>query len=110
MWLVLGFLLAPDQAMSEERACSNTDCYQVVPYQPKSILPMFEQKSRSFEFAGKTWVVIQEWEEIGVASVVWEPVSNCNCCTNAGNNSHVAYIPGYLTGQLPHRTGHLSPL
>ncbi len=50
-------------------------CSQIVPYQPDSILPMFHQEKRQFEFAGLNWVLSQQWEEIGVASVVWESVS-----------------------------------
>lgn len=52
-------------------------CYDVVPYKPAQlgILPMFSEESRKFEFAGKTWQIKQQWEEIGVASVVWESVS-----------------------------------
>ena len=60
--------------MSEELE-ENGACYQLVPYQPPAILPMFEQKTRNFEFVGKSWTVKQDWEDIGVASVVWESVS-----------------------------------
>lgn len=51
--------------------------YQLVAYQPtQGILPMFDQQTREFEFVGKKWVMQQHWGEIGVASVVWEPVSS----------------------------------
>lgn len=49
-------------------------CYEVVAYQPSRILPMFDQHTRSFDIAGKEWVIQQRWDDIGVASVVWEPV------------------------------------
>ena len=48
--------------------------YQIVPYRG-SVLPIFSQEARSFEFADKKWVISQSWEDIGVASVVWESVS-----------------------------------
>lgn len=86
---IFGVLICSKVAMSELRAqeCENRaeTCYQVVPYQPPAILPMFEQRNRSFEFAGKNWVVRQDWNDIGVAAVVWESVSpsrlygSCNC-------------------------------
>lgn len=56
---------------------SEAACNQMVPYNPtnSAILPMFSQRTRNFDFSGKNWVVKQDWDEIGVASVVWEPVS-----------------------------------
>lgn len=54
------------------------ECYQLVPYKPdydNPILPMFHQENRSFSFAGREWIIKQQWEEIGVAAVVWESVS-----------------------------------
>ena len=57
---------------------SQDQCYQVVPYRAdhgNTILPMFHQENRSFNFSGKEWIIKQQWEEIGVAAVVWESVS-----------------------------------
>lgn len=54
----------------------NPSQFQLVPYKPSSkILPMFHEKTRVFDFAGKQWTIMQQWDEIGVASVVWEAVS-----------------------------------
>lgn len=51
--------------------------FQLVLYEPnRRILPIFHEKSRIFEFAGKQWTILQQWDEIGVASVVWEAVSD----------------------------------
>ena len=53
---------------------------EVVPYNPVSILPVFEERQREFHFAGRKWVVAQQWSELGVAAVVWEAVSSRTTC------------------------------
>jgi hypothetical protein len=61
----------------------SAECQAVVPYQPSLILPMFAEHIRNFDIAGKSWAIQQRWDEMGVASVVWEPVglvwSVCVC-------------------------------
>jgi len=49
-------------------------CQQLVPYEPVRFLP-FQDNQREFVFAGKEWVIVQQWNEIGLAAVVWEAVS-----------------------------------
>ena len=51
--------------------------YQLVPYKPSPILPVFQEEKRSFRFAGKEWTVLQQWNDVGLAAVVWEAVSKC---------------------------------
>lgn len=60
-----------DDATDSERG----GCYQLVPYKPSPVLPVFQEEKRSFEFAGKEWSVHQRWNDVGLASVVWEAVS-----------------------------------
>jgi hypothetical protein len=60
-----------DDATGSERA----GCYQLVPYKPSPVLPVFQEEKRSFEFAGKEWTVYQQWDDVGLAAVVWEAVS-----------------------------------
>lgn len=60
-----------DDATGSERA----GCYQLVPYKPSPVLPVFQEEKRSFEFAGKEWSVHQQWDDVGLAAVVWEAVS-----------------------------------
>ena len=67
--------LRAELAMGEDVKEEEAACYQLVSYQP-SILPMFTQQTRNFQFAGKNWTIKQNWDEIGVASVIWEPVSS----------------------------------
>ena len=51
--------------------------YELVPYQPSPVLPMFHEAKRSFEFAGKGWTIHQQWNDVGLAAVVWEAVKCC---------------------------------
>ena len=48
---------------------------QIVLYQPAKIIPPFQESTRQFSLAGKEWLITQQWNEIGVAAVVWEAVS-----------------------------------
>lgn len=69
-------VMSNPQEEGENLQLDNT-CSQVVPYRPhyiSTILPMFHQEQRPFQFAGKEWVIKQQWDEIGVAAVVWESV------------------------------------
>ena len=50
-------------------------CYQLVPYEPVNIIPPFQEPLRRFVFAEKEWVIAQQWDQIGLAAVVWEAVS-----------------------------------
>ncbi len=66
----------PHMEDSPPKESDAATCYEIVAYQPsRGILPMFDEKTRNFEIAGKNWVIQQRWDEIGVASVVWEAVS-----------------------------------
>ena len=49
-------------------------CQQLVPYEPVRFLP-FQDPKREFVFASRKWVIVQQWNEIGLAAVVWEAVS-----------------------------------
>ena len=72
-FLLLATFLKASMA-GESRGAEN--CHQLVVYEASTrIFPTFDQKTRSFKFADKNWVIQQRWDEIGVASVVWEPVS-----------------------------------
>ena len=45
----------------------------LVPYDPSTaILSPFYAKERTFEFAGKTLTVFQNWNDVGVAAVIWD--------------------------------------
>ena len=57
-------------------------CQQLVPYEPVRFLP-FQDNQREFVFAGKEWVIVQQWNEIGLAAVVWEAVS----CSGKANRA-----------------------
>ena len=45
----------------------------LVPYDPSTaILSPFYAKERTFEFAGRTLTVFQNWNDVGVAAVIWD--------------------------------------
>ena len=72
--------ITPSNSHNVNNHCTQTifdpSQYQLVLYEPTSrILPMFHEKRRKFEFSGKKWTILQQWDDIGVASVVWEAVS-----------------------------------
>ena len=56
-----------------------THCSQLVLYQPSKVLPIFQEKKREFEIAGRKWIIVQQWNEIGLAAVIWEAVCVCVC-------------------------------
>ena len=60
---------------SGDAANTESAGYQLVPYKPSPVLPVFQEEKRLFEFAGKEWMVHQQWNDVGLASVVWEAVS-----------------------------------
>ena len=69
--------LAKEPTTTSDDAMNNeTAGYQLVPYKPSPVLPVFQEEKRSFKFAGKEWIVHQQWNDVGLASVVWEAVSN----------------------------------
>ena len=52
---------------------SNVSEMALVPYEPSAaILSPFHAKERTFEFAGRTLTVFQNWNDIGVAAVIWD--------------------------------------
>lgn len=44
----------------------------LVPYSPPKTLGIFHQSERNFTFAERTLTIYQDWEEGGVAAVVWD--------------------------------------
>lgn len=61
---------------SDDARNNETTGYELVPYKPSPVLPVFQEEKRLFKFAGKEWTVHQQWNDVGLASVVWEAVSN----------------------------------
>ena len=59
-----------------------THCSQLALYQPSKVLPIFQEKKREFEIAGRKWIIVQQWNEIGLAAVIWEAVCVCVCCVH----------------------------
>lgn len=52
---------------------TNVSEMAIVPYDSSAIfLRPFHAKERSFEFAGRTLTVFQNWNDVGVAAVVWD--------------------------------------
>ena len=47
---------------------------QLVVYSPPQFLQPLRERERRVEFAGREWVIQQNWDSVGVAAVVWEPV------------------------------------
>ena len=74
---------APKWNSPRESSFKDAADFQLVPYQPSPILSEFHQVKRSFEFAGKVWTVHQQWNDVGLASVVWEAVSYLSLLTGA---------------------------
>lgn len=77
-------------SLENDISCSSAACgsgtgenteYQLVPYRPSPVLSVFHEMERSFTFAGKEWTIHQQWNDVGLASVVWEAVSTvCTVC------------------------------
>lgn len=44
----------------------------LVPYSPPNTLGIFHKSERNFTFGGRTLTIYQDWEEGGVAAVVWD--------------------------------------
>lgn len=52
---------------------TNVSEMALVPYDPSAaILSPFYAKERTFEFAGRTLTVFQNWNDVGVAAVIWD--------------------------------------
>lgn len=52
---------------------TNVSEMALVPYDASAIiLSSFHAKERSFEFAGRTLTVFQNWNDVGVAAVIWD--------------------------------------
>lgn len=52
---------------------TNVSEMAIVPYDSSAVfLSPFHAKERSFEFAGRTLTVFQNWNDVGVAAVVWD--------------------------------------
>ena len=48
---------------------------QLVLYSPPQFLQPLQEREKRVAFGGHEWVIEQNWESVGVAAVVWEPVS-----------------------------------
>lgn len=52
---------------------ANVSEMAIVPYDSSAVfLSAFHAKERSFEFGGKTLTIFQNWNDVGVAAVVWD--------------------------------------
>lgn len=80
---------------STDAVNSGSAGYQLVPYKPSPILPVFQEEKRSFRFAGKEWTVLQQWNDVGLAAVVWEAVSKCYLFVSLFTVAH-AYIVSHI--------------
>ena len=58
------------------RSNNPSHCNQLVLYQPSNVLPIYQEK-REFEIARRKWMIVQQWNEIGLAAVIWEAVCVC---------------------------------
>ena len=67
---------APTSDAGDHSTHDEIQCQQLVPYEPVRFLP-FQDLKREFVFASKKWVILQQWNEIGLAAVVWEAVRIC---------------------------------
>ena len=65
LWLVAG---------KEMTETSQETSKQLVLYEQLSFLKPFSQETRHFDLTGKTWFVRQDWNQLGVAGVIWEAV------------------------------------
>lgn len=43
-------------------------------YKPPQFLQPLQEKEKRVKFAGHEWIIQQNWDSVGVAAVVWEPV------------------------------------
>lgn len=48
---------------------------QLVVYNPPQFLQPLQEREKRVVFGGYEWVIKQDWDGVGVAAVVWEPVS-----------------------------------
>lgn len=51
---------------------------QLVVYNPPQFLRPLQEREKRVVFGDREWVIQQDWEGVGVASVIWEPVF-CIC-------------------------------
>lgn len=52
---------------------ANVSEMAIVPYDSSAVfLSSFHAKERSFEFGGRTLTIFQNWNDVGVAAVVWD--------------------------------------
>lgn len=66
--LFISFLFLPSPSFS-----ANVSEMALVLYDPSAaILSPFHAKERTFKFAGRTLTAFQNWNEVGVAAVVWD--------------------------------------
>ena len=48
---------------------------QLVVYSPPKFLEPLLEREKKVVFAGREWVIEQNWDGVGIAAVIWEPVS-----------------------------------
>jgi len=66
--IVISFAILPSPLFP-----TNVSEMALVPYDPSAaILSPFLAKERTFEFAGRTLTVFQNWNDVGVAAVIWD--------------------------------------
>ena len=49
--------------------------HQLVVYNPPQFLKPLQEREKRLVFGGREWIIEQNWDSVGVAAVVWEPVS-----------------------------------
>ena len=85
---------------------SSDHCTQIVPYNPPEIIKPFHEKTRQLFICGREWTLTQDWEQSGVAGVVWEAVSSSGSkkMSQLGEQQQVILEPptqwGWVWGQL----------
>lgn len=51
-------------------------CTDVVLYDPPVVIAPFHEKARQLFLCGRHWSLVQDWNQQGVAGVLWEAVSH----------------------------------
>lgn len=59
-------------SQTSEKLSNTSKTMALVPYNPPNIFKQFQENERSFVFLGRTLTVYQNWDDFGVAAVVWD--------------------------------------
>ena len=65
-----------DSMMDSGSETDSHNPWAVIPYEPPKTLGNFHTEERVFNFAGKEITIVQKWQDLGVAAVVWDAVSH----------------------------------